>query len=118
MRLRLPRRSVPPALSGILAVLRLLPRVSFSLTILLAAAVFAATLLPLAFTVVTGLLVGSVPPAVHAGLDSAPGRHTLTLLAIAALLIVSERVLGPFQAALASVFGRQVDRHLQERVMA
>src|ERR671932_787604 len=98
MRLMLPGRSVPPALAGILAVLRLLPRESLPLTILLSLGVLAATLLPLGFTVVTGLLVGSIPGAVRAGLDSDAGRHTLTLLAAAGLLIVGERVLGPFPA--------------------
>jgi ABC-type multidrug transport system fused ATPase/permease subunit len=92
--------------------------VSRPLTLLLSVSVLAATLLPLAATVVTGLLVGSIPPAVRDGLDSAAGRYTLSLLAGASLLIVAERLLTPFQGALASAFGRRVDRHLQERTMA
>ena len=119
MRLTLPRRgALPAALGGMLAVLRLLPRVSPALTLLLALGVIAATLLPLAFLVVTGLLVGSIPAAVSGGLDSDAGRHTVALLAAAAALIVGERLLGPVLGALAAVFGRRVDRHLQERVMS
>ncbi len=117
-RLRILRWSLPPALSGVLAVLGLLPRVSARLTALLAAVILVSSILPLAVTVTGGLLVGSVPAAVEGGLDSAPGRWTLTLLGIAVLLIVAARLLGPFQASLASVFGRRLDRYLQERTMA
>ncbi len=113
-----PWSQLPPALSGVLALLGLLPRISAPLTALLALLVFVASVLPLAVIVVTGLLVGSVPAAVQGGLDSPTGRHMLALLAVAALLIVVQRLLAPFQAALASIFGRRVDRYLQERTMA
>jgi ABC-type multidrug transport system fused ATPase/permease subunit len=111
-------RRLPPALSGVFAVLGLLPRVSARLTALLAATVLVSSALPLAVTVTAGLLVGSVPPAVRGGFDSPAGRRTLVLLGLAAALIVAERLLGPFQSALASVFGRRLDRYLQERTMA
>jgi len=114
-RLRLPRPS--PAVAGVWAVLRLLPRISPWLTILLAAVVLVSSSLPLAVTVVAGLLVGSVPAAVGTGLDSPAGQRTLALLGLAALLIVVERLLAPFGASLAAVFGRRLDRYLQERTM-
>jgi len=118
VRLRLASlRTPPPALSGILVVLRLLPRVSVPMTIGLAVGVAVSTVLPLGFTVEGGLLVGSVPPAVRTGLDSSAGRHTLVLLAGAAVLIVGERLVAPLLTALAANLGRRVDRHLQERVM-
>ena len=112
------KRPRPPALSGVLAVLGLLPRVGARLTTLLAALVLVSSALPLVVTVIAGLLVGSVPAAVRGGLDSPKGRHALALLGLAALLIVVERLLGPFQAAVASVLGRRADRYLQERTMA
>ncbi len=115
--MRRPRLSVSPTVSGIITILRILPRVSRRLTLLLSASVIAATLLPLTATVVTGLLVGSIQPAVDDGFESSAGRYTLSLLAVASLLIVAERLLAPFQEALATVLGRQVDRHLQERTM-
>lgn len=115
---RLTKRQLPPALSGVLAVLRLLPRVSAPLTVLLATLVLISSALPIAATVVAGLLVGSVPAAVRDGLDSPAGQHALTLLALVALLIVTERLLGPFQGSVASVLGRRVDRYLQERTMS
>lgn len=119
MRLSAPwRRSLSPTLAGTFALLRLLPRVSRARTALLAAGVLAGTLLPLGATVVAGLLVGSVPAAVRGGLASAAGRASLSLLVGAGALIVAERLLTPFLAALAGTFGRAVDRCLQERVMA
>jgi len=118
-RLTLPRRwAASPTLVGTFAVLRLLPQVSRGRTALLAAGVLAATALPLAAVVVTGMLVGAIPPAVRGGLDSPAGRRALSLLVVAGVLIVAERLLGPFLAALAGTFGRAVDRRLQERVMA
>ena len=110
--------SASPTVAGTLAVLRLLPAVGGAKTTLLAIGVLASTVLPLAATVVTGLLVGSVPAAVTGGLASPAGHGALALLAAVGLLIVAERVLGPFLAALAATFGQEVDRHLQERLMA
>jgi ATP-binding cassette, subfamily B, bacterial len=111
------RRLHDPALTGTLAVLRLLPQVSLPLTLLLAACVVIATALPLGFTVLSGLLVGSVPAAVHGGLHSAAGRHALVLLAVVVALSGLQRLLIPVIAAAASVFGRAVDRHLRGRVI-
>ena len=111
-------RAVPPALSGLLALFRLLPAVSPALTALLALVVLVMGALPLAFAVVSGLLVGSIPAAVHGGLDSAAGHHALLLLGLAAATVAGLRLLAPVSGALAASFGRLVDLHLQERVMA
>lgn len=112
------RLHLPPSLSGILAVLGLLPVVSVPMTVALWFGVLATSAMPLAFTVISGLLVGSIPAAVRAGLTSSAGHQSLILLGSAALLIVAQRALAPLEAALAAVFGRRVDRHLQERAMA
>ncbi|MDQ3930213.1 MAG: ABC transporter ATP-binding protein/permease [Chloroflexota bacterium] len=116
--LRLSRPKLPPAVSGVFAVLGLLPRVSTPLTICLAASVLVSSALPLGVTIVAGLLVGSVPAAVRDGLDSPAGQQALTLLGVATLFIIVERLLGPLQGSAASVLGRQVDRYLQERTMS
>ena len=117
--MRLPRRRpLPPSISGTLILLRLLPAVSAPLTVLLALAVLVTAALPIALTVVSGLLVGAVPAAVRSGLSSPAGQRAVAFLIAAALLIVVVRVLGPLRAALAGSFSRAVDRHLQERVMA
>ncbi|HLZ08924.1 MAG TPA: hypothetical protein VKT80_10080, partial [Chloroflexota bacterium] len=112
------RSSLSPALAGTLAVLALLPGVSRSRTILLAVSTVATASIPLAVTVITGQLIGLLPDTVGTGLDSPAGRRMLLLLAIAGTLILVVRALGPLQLALAGTFARQVDRHLQERVMA
>jgi len=112
------QRSPSPALGGIVVVVRLLPSVSRAKTVLVAVGVLATALLPIGVTVLTDLLVGSIPRAVQGGLDSPAGRATLTLLGAAAGLIALSTLLGPFLGALAGVLGREVDRTLQERVMA
>ena len=110
-------RSLPPVVTGTLAVLRLLPVVSRVETTLLAIGVLVRALLPIGLAVVSGLLVGSVPAALQAGPNSPAAQATLTFLILAAGLIVASRLLEPVLRALASVLGRAVDRHLQERVM-
>lgn len=108
---------MPPALTGILTVLWLLPRVHRAKPWLLAGAVVVSGALPIAIAVGTGLLVGSIPASVEAGLDSPAGRRTLGLLAGVAALVVALRVVSPLLEALARTLGRQVQRYLQERVM-
>jgi ATP-binding cassette, subfamily B, bacterial len=112
------RRPLSPALAGTLAVLALLPRVSLTRTILLAVGTLAAASLPIAITLITGQFIGTIPDALAGGLDSAAGRALIRLLITASALIVLLYALRPIQEALASTFARQVDRHLQERVMA
>lgn len=80
--------------------------------------IVAASLLPLAVAVATGLLIGSIPGALAGGLSSPPGRHTLALLAATGGLALAQRVLTPVLAALGETLGRRIDRDLQERVMA
>lgn len=115
--MRVFRPAVPSALSGTLAVLRLLPEVSVPLTVLLFWSILIAALLPLAFTIAAGVLVGSIPAAVKHGFSSSAGDRTLLLLGIAATLVLTQHILAPFVGALATVFGRKVDAQLQERVM-
>ncbi|HET7077477.1 MAG TPA: ABC transporter ATP-binding protein, partial [Chloroflexia bacterium] len=115
---RWPRLRLPPALAGVLAVLGLLPRVSARLTAALAIIVVLCAAGPLALTIVAGQLVGAVPAAVRAGLDSPAGEHVLVLLGFAALLIIAQRLLVPLQEAVATVLGRRIDRYLQELTMA
>jgi ABC-type multidrug transport system fused ATPase/permease subunit len=116
------RISLPPALAGILAVLRLLPTVRRGGAGLFALAVLVSAVLPIAIAVLTGLLVGSIPAAVAgdpAG-DGTPDPRAATygLLAGVAALVVAQRVLTPVREALATTLGREVERYLRERVMA
>src|SRR4051812_14221298 len=107
------RRPLSPALVGTLAVLALLPRVSRTHTLLLAAGTLATAALPLAVTVSTGQMIVALPDAVSAGLDSPAGRNLIGILVLVGALILLARALGPLQSALAVTFAREVDRHLQ-----
>jgi ATP-binding cassette, subfamily B, bacterial len=109
---------IPPAVAGILAVLRMLPRVDRWKPWLFALGIVASSILPIGTALLTGLLVGSIPAAVGGGFDSEAGRSILGLLAAVAGLVLLMRVLAPIQGALATTLGRQVDRYLQERAMA
>src|SRR5258708_369019 len=112
------RGSQSPALAGTFAVLALLPRVSLARTLALAVHTIVTAALPIAVTVLTGRLIGIIPDAVQTGLDSPAGRQMTILLIISGGFIVIVRALGPLQLALAGTFARQVDRYLQERLMA
>jgi ATP-binding cassette, subfamily B, bacterial len=110
--------TVPPALTGTLAVIRLLPRVSRPMTLALYAMVAVQSALPIAFMIVSGRLVGTIPTAIRYGLDSGPGRTALTFLVATAAIIAVQNIVAPVMVALSEVFGRAVDRYLQEQVMA
>lgn len=109
---------MPASLVGVWALLRLLPQVSLSKTIVGGVGVVLAAILPVGVAVVTGLLVGAIPDAVGAGLGSPAGRVVLGLLAGVGVLVVAQRAVTPLLHTLSEALGRQVDRHLQERVMA
>lgn len=109
--------TLPPAASGILAVFRLLPRVSRPLTAALAVAVVVHAALPVSFMLASGRLVGAVPAAVQHGLDSPQGRTAFVLLGVTGAVICLQNMLAPAVAALAAVFGRALDRVMQERVI-
>src|ERR1041384_1596361 len=107
----------PPTAQGILAVLRVLPRVSRARTALLVGGVVVSAVLPIAIAVLTGLFIGAIPEAAGAGMDSPAGDRLLTLLAAAAVLFLVERMTGPLLRATVSTLGRDVDRYLQEVVL-
>ncbi|HEX4213010.1 MAG TPA: ABC transporter ATP-binding protein [Candidatus Dormibacteraeota bacterium] len=109
----------PPVwMRGLSLLLGTMSRTGRSRAAALALIVLVTSLLPIATTVVTGLLVGRVPAAVAGGLGSVPARTALTLLAGASAMIVVGRVIGPFKEALAENLGRALDLEIQERVIA
>lgn len=110
-------RGLPPSPAGILALLRLLFAADRFKVLCGALGIVAASLLPLAVAVATGLLIGSIPGALAGGLSSPAGRHTLVLLAATGALALAQQVLAPLLAALGETLGRRFDRDLQERVM-
>jgi ATP-binding cassette subfamily B protein len=70
-------------------------------------------ILPIAIAILTGLLVGSIPVAVDAGLGSAPGGTTLRLLAAVAVLVVTQRVLNPMIVVLDGGRVRETGNHAE-----
>lgn len=112
------RPKIPPTVRGIVSLLRLLPRVNRAKAVLGLVGVLLAAVLPVAGAVVTGLLVGSIHAALHGGLSSPAGRHTFVLLGAAGGLVLAQQVLAPVLTALGDTLGREVDRELQQRVMA
>jgi ATP-binding cassette subfamily B protein len=112
------RRGIPPTLLGIAALVRVLAKTSPGRSALGVLLIVAAALLPIGVATATGLLIGSIPTAVSAGLDSGAGRQLLVLLAVVGGLVLVQQIVTPLLATLGETLGRQVDRELQERVMS
>jgi ATP-binding cassette subfamily B protein len=77
-----------------------------------------AGLMPVAFIVTTSAVVGRVPGAVHAGLDSPEWRSLRNLLIVAGLLFVAQQVIGPLQFVTQFMLAWNVDDHLRARAAA
>ncbi|MFC6082760.1 ABC transporter ATP-binding protein [Sphaerisporangium aureirubrum] len=84
----------------------------------LAVCVVLAAALPIAIAVTTGLLIGAIVDAVKAGPDSPAAGTAVGLLVAIGAMVVVERAVMPIMAASASTLGRDLDRYLQERVLA
>lgn len=102
----------------IMLCVRLLPEACPGLTVALVAVILANAIVPAATIVATGLMVGSLPATVHAGLASAAGHRTLaTLVAWTALMMLGE--IGPrLLTAAATAAASRVESRVQERVIA
>ena len=109
---------VPPALAGILALLRLLPGVNRTKTVIGIVGIVMVSLFPIAVALTTGLLIGSLPGAVTGGTSSEAGRQMLALLATVGGLVLAQQITTPVLTTLGETLGREVDRHLQEQVMS
>ncbi|MEU3645799.1 ABC transporter ATP-binding protein [Lentzea sp. NPDC034063] len=112
-----PLHNLPPTAKGIVAVLRVLPRVSRPRTALLAGGVVVSAVLPIGIAVVTGLLIGAIPVAAREGADSPAAGRVGALLVAVGIAILVERLTSPLLRAAVSTLGRDVDRYLQEVVL-
>ncbi|HET7146538.1 MAG TPA: ABC transporter ATP-binding protein [Gaiellaceae bacterium] len=77
-----------------------------------------AGLMPVAFIVATSAIVGRVPGAVDAGLDSPEWRSLRNTLIVAGALFVSQQVIGPLQYTMAFTLAWKIDDQLRERAAA
>ncbi|HUQ39056.1 MAG TPA: ABC transporter ATP-binding protein [Acidimicrobiales bacterium] len=98
-------------------IVRLMPTISRPMAWSIGGVGLVSVVLPSAFTLATGGLVGAVPAAVEHGLDSGPGRHLLVLLAVVAGLFVAQQVVSPVLNVLVTSLGIRVNAVLRARVM-
>jgi ATP-binding cassette subfamily B protein len=96
---------------------RLLPRVSVAGTLAIAALILASALIPAATIVATGVMVGSLPATVHAGLASAAGDRTIRALIVWSILMLLAQLAPRLLSASATAAGARVESHIQERVI-
>jgi ABC-type multidrug transport system fused ATPase/permease subunit len=101
-----------------LLLLRQLGRVSRPLTLASALGVLVGAALPVASTIVSGQLVGRVPAAVAAGLDSPAGRALVRSLVALGAVYLGQFTVVPLLNQATNALARRLDRHLSNRVMA
>src|SRR3954462_7432376 len=77
-----------------------------------------AGLMPVAFIVTTSAIVGRVPGAVDAGLDSPEWRSLRNVLVLAGALFVLQQVIGPLQFTSEFMLAWNVDDRLRRRAAA
>ena len=98
--------------------LRQLPGVSGPLTAAAAVSVLVSAAVPTMTTVVSGHLVGRVPAAVAAGLDSEAGRSLVLALVALAVIYLVQFTAVPLLTQATNALSRRLDRSLSNRVMA
>ncbi|MBA3653713.1 MAG: ABC transporter ATP-binding protein [Actinobacteria bacterium] len=103
---------------AVVATLRLLPRVSRPLTVAMGAVMVASALVPTAFMLVSGAVIGTLPRAIAAGPSSGAADRVLVLIALAGALFALQQTTGPVLQAVAAALGRRLTLHLRRRVMA
>src|SRR6185437_4971027 len=97
---RLKRPGVPPTIMGIVALMRVLPKVSPAKAAVGAVGIFASALLPIAVATATGFLIGAAPSALHGGFGSTAGHHLIVLLVVAGVLVLAQQAVGPMLMTL------------------
>jgi ATP-binding cassette, subfamily B, bacterial len=100
-----------------LAVLRVLPLGGRMVALGVGLQIVSA-LMPVAFIVATSAVVGRVPGAVRAGLDSPEWRSLRNTLIVAGLWFVVQQVISPLQFTAQFMLAWRVDDHLRERAAA
>jgi ATP-binding cassette subfamily B protein len=100
------------------AVAKILPSAGApTLVAVLGGTVFAA-MLPAAFTVATGSLVGAITSATGKGMASAEGRHVAILIATVAALFLVQQVIVPVVEILKTQLGWRVSEGVHLKVVA
>ncbi len=91
---------------------------SHPLSFAVAGYAIAASIMPNLVLIAAGHLVGSIPAASAAGLDSAAGHRLISALAITGALYAAALVLGPVQSSLSSVVKWRLVYRTEDRLIA
>lgn len=106
------------AVRGRLDILRLVPRAGWRLIVPLALIHLVAGAAPVAFVVATSHMIGRVPAAVTAGLDSPAWNALVEAFMAAAGLFLLVQVLAPVVTAMNARVRRTIDGSLRDEVLA
>ena len=107
---------VPPVVTGSIAILRMLPQVNLRTTVVLGVCVLLSAVLPLAFTVATGLLIGSIPDAVRDGPESPASQRSVILLVVAGSVFLVRRLVHALQRTAALALRLDFNQYIQARI--
>ncbi|HEX6352886.1 ABC transporter ATP-binding protein [Actinophytocola sp.] len=99
-------------------IVRLLPRAGGGLVAALVVVDLLLGLLPIVFAVATANVLGRVPAAVDAGLDSAAWRSLVTVFGVAAAAFVTRQLLVPVERAMGELMTRRIDGQVVDELMA
>jgi ATP-binding cassette subfamily B protein len=103
--------------SGIVALARLVPRVSARVTTALVALTITGAVLQLGLVLATGRLVGEVPAVIRDGLSSTTGSNFTRLAILVAAVLIASQAVGLVAGVLEASLVRRVNGMLRERVM-
>lgn len=99
-------------------IVRLLPRAGGRLVVGMVAVNLVLGCLPVVFTVATAMVLGRVPAAVDAGLDSGAWDSLVALFGVAAGAFVARQLLSPAEQAMAELMTRRIDGRVFDELMA
>jgi ABC-type multidrug transport system fused ATPase/permease subunit len=90
---------------------------STRLTVVLFVLVIVGALLPVAFNIASGALIGSIPSVVGDGMGSPAGSRLVRVLAVVGTLFVIQEIAAPVRSLASSHLGRLLNLSLRERAM-
>ncbi|MBW3536436.1 MAG: ABC transporter ATP-binding protein/permease [Actinobacteria bacterium] len=102
---------------GIYRLIRLLPRASLPLTLVLGFVVILGALVPNLFAIATGLVVGQVADGIAGGLSSPAGQRLLWTAVAAGGLFVLQELFGPLSLLASFPLGMKAEQRLADDVM-
>ena len=103
--------------AGIFRLVRLLPRASLPLTLVLVFVVILGAVVPNLFAIATGLVVGQVAEGVAGGLGSPAGQRLLWTAVAAGGLFVLQELFGPLSMLASFPLGMKAEERLAGDVM-